>query len=527
MIGWSFGTRSARLARRVGLLSPLALFALTACVTSPESHTSITTGAHQIDFEGIAQYKPGLQVVIQGHGVKGAYQDLATADVTKDNHWAVTVSLPKTLLNGPCTTGVFRAVTKPGGAVLKATDRACIDALPVNASASQIQACSVDEIVLSGGTTVKGNLTLNGSAAAAPYQCITKVNGNLTIAGGHVQVTPGTYQPGLSFALPNLTQVGGNLTIDGDRAETVSLPQLASVGGDVSLSMTHFVTVIPPAMPGGSAVFAFPATDIALPLLASIGGSVDLFNARENAPVSSASFPYDFKLAALTSLGGSVRVHNSVFPAAILGLNSLTTIHGDVLVDWGPTDLDSLTLLSGVTHIEGNFELDGPPNSRHLMPALTTIDGNATIQVESGSNFARLGPHLLEGLTQVGGDMTFDKVDSGSSCASVFYQLTQIGGGMHITNSRNELRFGATGASHLSLGSFHLSDSDMSVVPLNPDAVVAPTGAIELTNNSDPCSCQVDAFVASQQSAGWLGVATNTGNGNGAACTACPATFCP
>jgi hypothetical protein len=524
MIGWSFG---ARLARRIALLSPLALLALTACVTSPESHTSITTGAHQIDFEGLAQYKSGLQVVIQGHGVKGAFQDLAIADVTKDNHWAVTVSLPKTLLNGPCTTGVFRAVTKPGGAVLKATDRACIDALPANASAAQIQACSVDQIVLSGGTTVNGNLTLNGSAAAAPYQCVTKVNGNLTIAGGRVQVNSGTYQPGLTFALPNLTQVGGNLTIDGDRAESVSLPQLASVGGDLSLSMTHFVTVIPPAMPGGSAVFDFPATDIALPLLASIGGSVDLFDARDNAPVSSASFPYDFKLDALTSLGGSVRVHNSVFPAAIKGLNSLTTIHGDVLIDWGSTDLDSSTLLAGVTHIEGNFELDGPPNSRHLMAGLTTIDGNATIQAESGSNYARLGHNLLEGLTHVGGDMFFDKVDSGMNCASVFYQLTQVGGGMFVTNSRNELRFGATGGAHLSLGSFHLSDSDMAVIPLNADAAVAPTGAIEVTNNADPCSCQVDAFIASQQSAGWLGAATNTGNGSGAACTTCPDTFCP
>jgi len=86
---------------------------------------------------------------------------------------------------------------------------------------------------------------------------------------------------------------------------------------------------------------------------------------------------------------------------------------------------------------------------------------------------------------------------------------------------------GATGAAHLALGSLQISASTGGNIPLHPDARVASAGAISIINSPGLCPCQVDAFVSSQQSSGWAGTETNTGNGATASCSACPAALCP
>jgi hypothetical protein len=517
--------------KRLGLLGAVSACALSACVTSPQSHTWIDPNVHDIDFTGLATYQHGLRVEIQVKNGKGAYQTLATAAVNKEGHWATTASVADKYFGGLCGHATFRAVTKPGGQVLKAADGPCLSHLPIHPTQQQIEACTTTEIVIErgGAATYTGTLVIDGPAEAKAYQCLTEVNGDLILEGGNEVFSPGFARPGLETVLPKLAHVTGNLSVDGDRAARVALPLLTEVGGNLSLTMAYFGTYTEAPDPADDPVYADITTAIELPLVATVGGSIDLHNERENTPVASSSHIYNFGLPLLTSLGGDVNVLNSIFPATMYGLSALTTIHGNVLVDWGPSDLFTVPLLDHVTHVEGNFELAGPPNARGLMGALATVDGNVSIHRASGvGSSTRMDPHLLEGLAHIGGNLTLDRVGTEAPCHVLLPGLSQLEGALQISNSDDAILFGATGGSHLSLGSLSIEDSQLDALPLSADAVVSPSGAISVTNNSKLCPCVVDAFIALQQTSGWLGSATNTGNGASAACGgACPATFCP
>ena len=509
-------------------LTGLAL--VPACVTSPQSNTTIEDEEGSIQFTGLAIFEPGLRVRIQVQEGDGSFTTLRTRPVPRDGQWTVNVSVPERYFEGLCGEAVFRAVTVPGGDVLPAADSLCLAALEPG---EDVSSCATDTIVLQrgGAGTFVGDLALDGPADAAAHQCLEVVEGNLTILGGRVETeAAGFYGPGVEFALPNLVEVTGNLSIDGDRAESVSLPLLEQVGQNLSLLMPRFGTLIPPVMMGDDPTFEFPVTDLDLPILASVGGSVDLHNERETAPAGSAAFPYNFDLASLATLGGGVFVENSVFPSQIQGLNTLTEIHGDVLIDWGPTDLDSTTLLSAVTHIEGNLELVGPPNSRILMEAVATVDGDVTVRARDDATegaYPRMAARVFGGLTNVGGSVYFDRTSAGGDCTLVFPSLTSVSGVFQITDGSGRGKIGATGATELTLGSLVVSGTSGEHVPFFDDVVIADGGGIEFVNNAALCPCQVDAFVALQESAGWTGTATNSGNGAEATCDACPATFCP
>ena len=333
----------------------------------------------------------------------------------------------------------------------------------------------------------------------------------------------------MTFSLPKLAQVTGNLSIDGDRAASVSLPLLAQVGGNLSMTMAQFTTLIPPATEDGMPIFASPITAFSLPALASVAGSIDLHNENDHTATGASSSHFNFGLAALTAVGANVHVENAVFPGAIDGMNSLTSVPGDVVIDWGVTDLDETMLLSGLTHVHGSFEVDAPPNARTLMHGLTTVDGNVTVRRADAllDSDARIGGGLLSGITHIGGNLTLQHTSHEDVvCTAIFPALTQLTGALQITNG-DPNPIGATGATHLALGSLQISGSTASDIPLHADARVASSGAIQVTDSPGLCPCQVDAFVALQQSSGWAGAETSTGNGASATCSTCPAALCP
>ena len=510
--------------RRTGWLLLLGL-AAPACVTSPLSNTSADVGASGILFTGLANYQAGLTVTIQAREANGSFTNLASVPVTTDGRWSLSVSVPDHYFPAICGSATFRARTNHGD-VLPVLDSTCVSALPAHATSAQIAACNVSNIVVAraSGVTYNGNLTLNGQAAADPYRCVSVVTGDLTIVAGRVGLLPGYYQAGVTFTLPNLTHVTGNLAVDGDRAESVSLPLLTQVGGDLSLSMAQFATLIPPVT---QLTPEFPTTALNLPALASVTGSVVLHNEHEHVP-SGGTVHYNFDLAALTTVGANIHVENTVFPGAVDGLNSLTSVPGNVVIEWGVTDLDNSTLLSGVTHVHGDLELGAPPNARTLMDGLTTVDGSVTVR-RADSTLAsdpRIGPALWSGLTHIGGNLALQHTSDADICTAIFPALTQLSGALQITDGTTS-PIGATGAAHLALGSLQISAATDSNIPLHADAQVASAGAISVSNSPDLCPCQVDAFVAGQQSSGWAGTETNTGNGATASCKPCPAALCP
>lgn len=510
---------------RVWLLASLC--GLTACVTSPRNDSTFADGSSTLEFTGRIESERGLSVIIQAELPNGTFIDLATTPVPSSGNWSVQVTVPSRLFRPPCGRVVFKAVTNTG-ASLFGLNKGCPNPFgPSPIVPQNFAGCATATIAVQRDlpATVAGNVALDGHEDAEAYRCVTAVQGNLSIKAGRQQVSSGFYAPGLTFSLPNLTQVSGNLSIDGDRAASVSLSSLQTVGGDLDVTLTHFATMVPSLEPGDDPVVAFPVTTLATPLLGSVGGDIALHDAKENTLPSSLSFPYVFGLDAVTSLGGSVLVDNPVFPAQVIALSSLTTIPGDLTVQWGATDLDSTSLLPQLTSVQGNFTLVAPPNARRLMSALTDIGGNATIQ---GNGMAKphLGTHLLEGLTHVGGNFSLHSPSDYAACDAVFPSLESVEGTLGIQAGDTGVALGSTGATALQVGALTLSNTDSPRVPLHADARVSGSGAIDIQGNPQLCACQVSAFVSSQAAAGWSGSATALGNGALASCVSCPASVC-
>lgn len=520
-----FRVETSFLLPRLYLLAGLC--ALPSCVTSPRNDSTFTAGSSTLEFTGQIESERGLSVIIQGQLANGTFIDLATTPVPADGNWSVQVAVPSRLLRPPCGRAVFKAVTNTG-ASLFGLNKGCPNPFgPTPIIPQNFAGCATTTIVVQRDlpATVSGDVALDGHEDAEAYRCVTQVQGNLSITAGQKLVSSGYYAPGLTFSLPNLAQVTGNLSIDGDRAASVTLSSLQSVGGDLSVSLTHFATKATALDPSDPPLLAYPVTTLGTPVLTSVGGNIALHDAKENILGSSLSFAYHFGLDAVTSLGGSVLVDNPVFPANAVALASLTTIPGDLTIQWGGSDLDATLLMPQVTSVQGNFTLIAPPNSRHLMAALADIGGNATIQA-NGTSKARLGPHLLEGLTHVAGDFTFTNPSDFAACAAVFPSLTSVEGTLRVQTGDTEVAFGATGATTLSVGAFQMSNTDSPHLPLHADAHVLGSGDIDIQGNPQLCSCQADAFVASQTAGGWLGSATSAGNGALASCATCPASVC-
>ena len=493
---------------------------LAGCVVSPESHTLVDGGApvtftgSTISLAGLPPLFVPLRIYVDYQDASGTWILLGSALAGSNGTWSVGVTPPEAAFWGqPCGLATFR-VRDSFGATYTGVDAACLATTPGSS-------CSTTTIVLQRRETVAGNLTINGQAQAAKFQCLNRVQGDLSIVGGRADGDlPGFFAPGVSFTLPQLREVTGGLAIDGDRTEQLSLPLLTSVGGDLNVTLNSFETLL-------SGAHTFTVNTLDAPLLASVGGSVGLQTARFTTS-GGASTTFAFGLPALTTVGADVVMHNPVFPGYVTGLPAVTTIPGNLVYDWGMTDMVIATLLPSLAAVSGDAHLTLPPNARVALGALQTIGG--TLTIDSSQSQARLDPPVLPLLTTVSGDLVLQNAAFAcSTSATRWPSLATVAGTLRIEgNSTFGQNIGATGTTHLGLGGLEMSGTTSARIPLFSDASVAVGGALSFVNNANLCSCQISAFVSTVTAGGWSGPLTDTGNGTAAACSPCPVpSSCP
>jgi hypothetical protein len=109
----------------------------------------------------------------------------------------------------------------------------------------------------------------------------------------------------------------------------------------------------------------------------------------------------------------------------------------------------------------------------------------------------------------------------------VFQALEEVTGTLAFTGGRPEVPFGATGASHLTVGGLAFTDTALQVVPLHGDAVVAGAGPVTFIDNASLCDCQISAYASGLATRGWTGALSSSGNGAAATCAPCPGETCP
>jgi hypothetical protein len=494
---------------------------LAGCVLNPESHTLINGGANvtftgrTVALDGLRLFLP-LRVFVDYQDKSGAFIEIGSSLVPSDGWFAVTASVPEGAYWGtPCGLATFR-VRDSFGATYTALDRECLDNPP-----SPGASCTTNLIVLQRRVTFAGDLVLQGQSEADAHQCLNTVEGNLTIVGGRTVTTPGFFAPGLSFSLPQLREVTGNLNVDGDRTEQLELPALRSVGGNLQVTLNSFETLV------GTSTHTFTLNAIDAPRLASVGGGVDLLTAK----FASGGFnpTYNFAMPALTAVGTGVTIHNPVFPGRVAGLPGLTSIPGDLLFDYGTSDLNSVDdpttaahegLLPLLASVGGNADLVLPFNANFALGSLRTVGG--TLTVRATMSFTTLRPTIVPLLSAVGADMVLNQVRFPCSTDPRWPSLEQIGGTLKLDQAGFEQPFGATGATHLSLAGLLMDATSSAQIPLQADVVVRGAGAVSFTNNANLCPCEIQAFAAGLTSRGWSGTATESGNGTAATCTPCP-----
>jgi hypothetical protein len=459
-----------------------------------------------------------VNVAIQVRGTDGSFTTVATTSAAANGNWAVTVPLADDYFHGFCQRAVFRALADPGGEVLKVADQECLNALPRRPTNEQILACALETLIVERprSTVFKGNLAIVGTEQAEEYQCLTAVSGNLSIDGGATVVSPSVYQDHVEVALPRLADVAGALTVNGNRASVIALPSLTHVGGSSRITLADFITA--------EARGPYRVTRLDAPRLATLGGSVELFSERDSGIPGSGPTTYDFALPALTTFEHDLRIHNRRGLGAVLGgLNALVEVRGDVLVEFGPSDLYTDSLLRSLSHIGGNLEVELNNRVRSLLPGVQQVDGSVTIRPEPAASLTEIQTVTLSGLTQVG-TLILDNLGAREACDAWFPRLTALGR-LQVTRGDAGL-IGATGASRLSLSGVQIAGT-LARLPLHADVALSPAAPVEVTDSANLCQCQIDDFVARQRASGWTGTATTSGNGAAASCSPCPASVCP
>jgi len=501
----------------VRLTIALAALSLSACVLDPFSGTALPPAATEVTFRGLAAYQPGVRMRVLLQEESGALTPLGEASVATSGAWTATVAVPdRAWARPPC--GAARFVFRgSNGTTAYGQDAACIAAAGPGATAEQRLACLVPAVELFRGRVHAGDLTITGQAEADANACVTVVDGNLTLDGGRVRAPP-AYASGLAFAMPHLEEVRGNLSVDGGRTATFSLPRLQRVGGDLAMLSTEFAAVAGTRASQGLTTFSLPA-------LAAVGGSVDLRNAREMLVMDFQV--HDFGLDALASVGADVRIHQEVFAGRILGLRALTRIPRDLVFEGGRTDVDNDALLPALTSVGRDVTLVVSRNARRFGTALVAVGRNVAIAPEAlSSSFEPRRDEFLPVLQNVGGDLVLTALSLPCG-TSALPSLRSVGGALRVTGQVPEASLGSTGASPLVLGGFSMTTTSGRFVPLPADASVSGKGPVSFTGNGDLCACQVEAFAAGLTARGWAGTLTNTGNAGGAACKPCPAPTCP
>jgi hypothetical protein len=371
-----------------------------------------------------------------------------------------------------------------------------------------------------------GDVTIASQADADQYQGVKIIVGDLTIRGGNtvVETHPygNFYAPGVEIALPDLVQVTGTLDVDGEHSAKVDLPNLARVGDDLSVFLRRYATI------DGTTVNLKGVTELLTPSLARVGGDVSLKLLRETpVPAPTSSKQYEFGLDQVTYVGGNITVEDDVLPAAIHGLRGLTTVRGNLSIDWKSNDLDTTNLLPNVTHVMGDVALLASHNARYLMQELTKIGGSLSIAPSAANSSGSVVSIQFSGvfpkLEKIGGDFILDRAAPDCS-GTEFPALKKVRGQIILQNASMSGHMGVTGSAALNVGGIEIRSST-GTFPFFPDLKVRRSGHVVLEDNPDICSCSLANFESALAAAGWTGTVDLVGTNGSQACSPCPS--CP
>jgi hypothetical protein len=318
-------------------------------------------------------------------------------------------------------------------------------------------------------TSHTGNLVLASPADAAPYACLEVLYGDLVVEEESLAGFP-TSLP--SIALPALQEVHGDVDIDyqlpfvpsGAQARRVELPSLHTVTGSLWLNSDR--------LDGGSG-------------LATV----------------------DVGMNALTTVGGGVSLTSDITGTTWRGLETLTIIPGDLVMDIHG-DWSIFGVLEQLRHVQGNVDLTLDHNGSTGLPELRWVDGNFT--QNGGIHFAPQGP-AFAGLRSVGGDFTLVDVPM---THWLFMDLHTVGGTLRLDDS-------VSTASGLTVGDpFGLLVGSVEVVnnpvPTGPglfNVEPDPPQAITFQNNPNMCTSAIQSWIASRPS--YFGPVTLSNNDTG------------
>lgn len=202
---------------------------------------------------------------------------------------------------------------------------------------------------------------------------------------------------------------------------------------------------------------------------------------------------------------------------------------GDLLFDWGVSDMNSgdnfgtgAGILNALVTVQGDVTLQLPPNGNSALTQLAHVGGSLTL--EPNSNFANVRTKALPALADVGADLTLVDTYFGDCTAAAYWpSLTSVGGALRAQQEAVfKKSFGATGGSHLTVGSLEMTGTSAGRIPLHDDGRIQGSGAATFSDNASLCPCLIDSFAAAQTLAGWAGSLTSANNGGAAACEPCP-----
>ncbi|HWA78148.1 MAG TPA: hypothetical protein VG937_37690 [Polyangiaceae bacterium] len=504
------------------LLTPSSGFAVAAltcagCVTSPVSDSMASTNV--MTFEGYYSHTSASSVSI--YGIEPSNQSLSwlgNASVGADDSWRTTVNVPARFWPSLCAAAAFQVFPKGSNQSIVGINQTCLANLPPNPTSADYAKCRADPILVTLAATYHGNLSISGASQAGQFQCVTEVDGDLTIIGGGVPSSQ-VYLAGVSVALPNLQRVRGSLSVNTDHAATISLPALTEVGGALNVSLNRFWSVS-----GNPPTYATLVGQLAAPALTSVGGDIALHALKDSGVSGGSGVAYDFGLDAVTSAGANVLVDQPHLPGTPKGLRNLVSVPGNLTVQQPTADFYDDQLLPLLQSVGGSLTVTTNPFFRYFLPALSTVSGNVTFTGSAGTSTIRDSVAPL--LTSVGGNLTLERYRT-ESC-SALGSLTHVGGTFRVDGGGLRGYYGVSTVPGPQFGAIEISGAQGSVIPFYPGVTVNGAGPVGFTNNSELCSCQVADFGAGLATGGWSGALTNTGNGSAVTCgTSCPHTACP
>jgi hypothetical protein len=315
-------------------------------------------------------------------------------------------------------------------------------------------------------TTHVGDVTVTTQAQADAYACIQQITGSLTIGQSSE----------LSIALPALQQVSGDLTLAWvrDPLGTNFLPQVRSI----DLSALH-----------------------------SVGG--DLVGTYHGVAADYISF--DMRLEALTTVGGDISLELlNTTNGDLQGFDSMLSHGGAITVLGGSGDAAWYSLFPNLDHVTGDVHVRTGHSTYGIMRKLTGVAGDLWIEGALLHTEGVTGSFPL--LQTVTGDLSLTDIGTAGG-NPIMKVLASVGGALSISDSGVNLSTLALGApAGVQLHGLALQDNTSLATWSNASWHVVGSGAISIVGNPSLPACAAEDFVEAQQSAGWTGTPTLSGN---------------